>query len=131
VPEIDWDRLAGEPQEARIIRIDAEALRNGDPRQNIVIRDGDTIRVVAGQVGEYYIMGQVFRPGAYSITGREITLKAAIAAAGNIAPLGWPDRCTIYRRIGDRESMHQVNLDAIFAGKEADVMIKDHDLILV
>ena len=130
VPQIDWDRLAGE-QERRIIRVSGPALRNGDYRQNIVVRGGDTIRVMAGQVGEYYVMGQVYRAGAYSITGRQVTLKSAIASAGNLAPLAWPDRCTIYRRYGDREEMHQVNLDAIFAGKESDILIKDNDLILV
>jgi protein involved in polysaccharide export with SLBB domain len=82
-------------------------------------------------VGEYYVMGQVARPGAFSITGREITLKAAVAAAGNLAPLGWPDRCTIYRRYGDREEMHQVDLDKIFAGTQQDLMLKNNDLIVV
>ncbi len=129
-PSIDWERLAGS-EERRVIRISADGLRSGDYRQNIVIRGGDTIRLMAGQVGEYYMMGQVMRPGAYSITGRRMTLKTAIASAGNLAPLAWPDRCTVYRRYGDREEMHQVNLDAIFAGKEPDVLIKDHDLVLV
>lgn len=129
-PQIDWDRLAGE-SESRIIRISAASLRDGSPRENIVVRAGDTIRIVAGQTGEYYIMGQVIRPGAYSITGRQLTLKAAIASAGNLSPLAWPDRCTIYRRYGDREEMHQVNLDAIFAGKESDVLLKNNDVILV
>jgi len=128
--ELDWTRLAGD-EETRIIHISAQALRDGDPRQNIVVRGGDTIRLMAGQVGEYYIMGQVYRPGAYSLTGRQITLKMAVAAAGNLAPLAWPDRCTIYRRYGDREEMHQVNLDAIFAGKEPDVLLKNNDLVLV
>lgn len=129
-PTIDWSQIAG-GAEPRIIRISAEALRNGDPRQNIIIRAGDTIRLTAGEVGEYYVMGQVIRPGAYSLTGRRLTLKQAIAAAGNIAPLGWPDRCTVYRRYGDREEMKQVNLDAIFAGKEADLFLKKDDLIVV
>lgn len=129
-PQVDWDRLAGET-ESRVIRISADGLRSGDPRQNIVIRPGDTIRLLAGLTGEYYMMGQVNRPGAYSITGRRITLKTAVASAGNLAPLAWPDRCTIYRRYGDREEMHQVNLDAIFAGKESDILIKNNDLILV
>ena len=64
---MDWSRLAGD-QEQRVIRISAYALRDGDYRQNIVVRNGDTIRVIAGQTGEYYIMGQVNRPGAYTIT---------------------------------------------------------------
>ncbi len=129
-PSVDWSQIAGEVDQ-RIIRISGDALRNGDVRQNIIVRPGDSIRVIAGEVGEYYIMGQIIRPGAYSLTGRRITLKQAVAAAGNIAPLGWPDRCTIYRRYGDREEMKQVNLDAMFAGKEADVFLKKDDLIVV
>ncbi|MBN1512889.1 MAG: polysaccharide biosynthesis/export family protein [Phycisphaerae bacterium] len=129
-PSVDWSQIAGEVEQ-RIIRISGDALRNGDVRQNIIIRPGDSIRVIAGEVGEYYIMGQIIRPGAYSLTGRRITLKQAVAAAGNIAPLGWPDRCTIYRRYGDREEMKQVNLDSMFAGKEADVFLKKDDLVVV
>lgn len=128
--DLDWTRLAGDT-ETRVIHVSAQALRDGDPRQNIVVRGGDTIRVLAGQTGEYYMGGNVFRPGAYSITGRQITLKTAIASAGNLAPLAWPDRCTIYRRYGDREEMHQVNLAAIFAGKEPDVLLKNNDLVMV
>lgn len=130
-PAIDWERLAGDDAIGRVIRIDAEALRNGDPRQNVIVRGGDKIRILAGEVGEYYMMGQVSRPGAYSLTGRRITLKTAIASAGNLSPLAWPNRCTVYRRYGDREEMHQVNLDAIFAGKEQDLLLKNNDLILV
>jgi len=129
-PELDWTRLVGD-EESRVIHIAAQSLRDGDPRQNIVVRGGDVIRITAGQVGEYYMAGQVFRPGAYSITGRQITLKTAIASAGNLAPLAWPDRCTIYRRYGEREEMHQVNLGAIFAGKEPDLLIKNNDLVVV
>jgi len=130
-PEIDWERLAGDDAVGRVIRVDAVALRNGDPRQNVIVRGGDKIRVLAGEVGEYYMMGQVSRPGAYSLTGRRVTLKTAIASAGNLSPLAWPNRCTVYRRYGDREEMHQVNLDAIFAGKEQDLILKNNDLILV
>ena len=129
-PQIDWNRLAGE-RESRVVRVSAQGLRSGDYRQNIVVRAGDRIRVLAGEVGEYYIMGQINRPGSYSLTGRQLTLKTAVAAAGNLSPLAWPTRCTIYRRYGDREEMHQVNLDAIFAGKEPDVRLKNNDLILV
>lgn len=128
--DLDWTKLVADV-EKRVIRVSAQGLRDGDYRQNIVVRGGDTIRVMAGEFGEYYMMGQIVRPGAYSLTGRKITLKTAIASAGNLAPLAWPDRCTIYRRYGDREEMHQVSLPAIFAGKEPDVMLKPNDLILV
>ena len=129
-PVIDWSALAGEKTH-RIIHVAADALRNGDPRQNLVVRAGDVIRLRAGEVGEYYLMGQVNRPGAYSITARQMTLKAAIASAGNLAVLAWPERCTVYRRLGDREEMIQVNLNRLFAGDDPDFFIKKNDLIVV
>ena len=130
-PVVDWDRIAGEPAEQRIIELSADALRNGDPRDNIVIRPGDVIRVFAGVPGEYFLMGHVRRPGAYSLTGRRVTLIQAVAAAGGFAPLAYPSRCTVYRRLGDRQELKQVNLDHIFAGKEPDVFLKKDDVVLV
>ncbi len=129
-PAIDWSQVAG-VNDHRVIKVSGSGLREGDPRQNIVVRAGDAIRVASGEFGEYYVMGQVQRPGAYSLTGRTITLKTAIAAAGNLAPLAWPANCTVYRRLGDREQMIQLNLDAIFAGREQDCFLKQDDLILV
>ena len=128
-PTIDWTELVQEERH-RIIHISAEALRDGDPRQNIIVRAGDTIRLTAGQAGEYYMMGQINRPGAYSLSGRSLTLKVAIAAAGNLSPLAWPERCTVYRRLGDREEMIQVNVDRLFAGKDPDFYVKKDDLIV-
>ncbi len=130
-PVVDWERIAGEPAELRIIELSADALRNGDPGDNIVIRPGDVIRVYAGVPGEYFMMGHVRRPGAYSLTGRQVTLIQAVAAAGGFTPLAWPERCTVYRRIGDRRELKQVNLDHIFAGHEPDVFLKKDDVILV
>ena len=130
-PVVDWERIASEPAEQRIIVLSADALRNGDPRENIVIRPGDVIRVFAGVPGEYFMMGHVRRPGAYSLTGRQVTLIQAIAAAGGFTPLAWPERCTVYRRIGDRRELKQVNLDHIFAGREPDVFLRKDDVILV
>ncbi len=128
-PSIDWGEVAGEVQH-RIIRVSADALRDGDARQNIVVRAGDVIRLSAGQSGEYYLAGQINRPGAYSLSGRNLTLKVAIASAGNLGALAWPERCTVYRRLGDREEMIQVNVDRIFSGEDPDFYVKKDDLIV-
>jgi len=129
-PTVNWARLSGESS-YRIIGIPADALRNGDPEADIYVRPGDVIRIVSGEIGVYYVMGQVNRVGAFSFNAEEITLKAAIAAAGGLSALAWPDRCTVYRRIGQREQMIQVDLDRIFAGKDADFLIRRGDIINV
>ena len=129
-PAVNWARIAGDSS-FRVIRVPAGLLRSGDPELDLIIRPGDVIRVVSGEIGVYYVMGQVNRVGAFAFNAEPITLKAAIAAAGGLSSLAWPDRCTVYRRIGQREQMIQVDLDRIFAGTDADFMIRRADIINV
>ncbi len=130
IPSVNWARIAGD-NSYRVIRIPADQLRSGDPAANIYVRAGDVIRIISGEIGVYYVMGQVNRVGAFAFNAEPITLKAAIAAAGGLSALAWPDRCTIYRRLGQRDQMIQVNLDRIFAGKDPDFYIKRSDIINV
>lgn len=129
-PTFQWSRLAGDSN-FRVIHIPAEFLRSGEPSWNVFVRAGDVIRISTGEIGFYYVMGQVNRVGAFSFNAEPITLKAAIAAAGGLSGLAWPDRCTVYRRLGQREQMIQVNLDRIFAGLDPDFLIKRSDIINV
>jgi polysaccharide export outer membrane protein len=116
----------------RVIRIPAERLLGGDPRYNIVVRPGDNIHVPVDIIGEFCIMGNVNRQGFINITGRPMTLKMAIAAAGGLGPLAWPKRCEVVRRIGrKREEIVMVDLDKIASGEQPDFFIKPNDLINV
>jgi len=116
----------------RIIEIPVKELLSGDPRYNIIVRPMDLINVPPGQVGEYYMMGNVARPGAYELTGRKLTVKEAIAAAGGFGPLAWPSRADLIRRVtGDEEQMIQLDLDAIFAGNAPDFYLKPNDIVNV
>ncbi len=128
-PDFGW---AEQGAKTRLIKIPTDKLLAGDPRYNIVIKPGDTIFVPVDIVGEFYIMGNVNRTGTIPITGRPITLKQAIAAAGGFAPLAWPKRCEVIRRIGrKKEEIVMVNLDKIYNGEQPDFFIKPHDLINV
>lgn len=129
-PTINWNAVAGESS-YRILLLPAERLRGGDLDSNIFVRPGDVIRIVSGEIGTYYVMGQVNRVGAFAFNAEQVTLKAAIAAAGGLSSLAWPDRCTVYRRLGQREQMIQVNLDRIFAGVDPDFIVRRSDIINV
>ena len=114
----------------RLIRIPADKLLSGDPRYNIVIKPGDSIFVPVDIIGEFCIMGNVNRSGYIPLTGRPMTLKQAIAAAGGLGPLAWPKRCEVVRRIGrKKEEIVMVDLDKIASGEQPDFFIKPHDLI--
>ncbi|MBN1804101.1 MAG: polysaccharide biosynthesis/export family protein [Sedimentisphaerales bacterium] len=116
----------------RLIRIPAKDLLAGDPRYNIIIKPGDTIHVPVDVVGEFCIMGHVNRPGYITLTGRSMTLKMAIAAAGGLGPLAWPKRVEVVRRIGNgNEEFVMVDLDKIAGGEQPDFFIKPNDFINV
>jgi polysaccharide export outer membrane protein len=127
-----WDQIGAGGSQRRVIRVPAEKLLSGDPRFNIVIQPGDNIHVPVDIIGEFCIMGNVNGQGFINITGRPITLKMAIAAAGGLGPLAWPKRCEVVRRIGKkREEIVMVDLDKISAGEQPDFFIKPNDLINV
>ena len=133
VPEdFDWDEMGMGGIQTRLIKIPADKLTGGDPRYNIVIRPGDSIQVPVDIIGEFCIMGNTNYQGFIVLTGRPMTLKMAIAAAGGLGPLAWPRRCEVVRRIGkEKEEIVMVDLDKIARGEQPDFFIKPNDLINV
>jgi polysaccharide export outer membrane protein len=130
--DFGWEQVGAGGVQRRVIEIPADKLRAGDPRYNIVIRPADSIHVPVDVIGEYFIYGNTNLQGAVPLTGRPITLKMAIAAAGGLGPLAWPKRCEVTRRIGrNREETVMVDLDKIASGEQPDFFIKPLDLINV
>jgi hypothetical protein len=114
----------------RVIRIHLAQLRGGDPRQNIVIRSGDVLISPQPLIGEFYMMGNINRPGVYSLSNRQITLTQAIASAGGFGPLAVPSRVQIIRRIGEgQQQMYFVNAKEIIEGRADDILLKPNDVI--
>lgn len=130
--EFDWEQIGTGGAQSRLIRIPVDSLLAGDPKYNIVIRPGDGIHIPVDIIGEFLVQGNVNNQGFINITGRPITLKMAIAAAGGLGPLAWPKRCEVIRRIGkDKEEIVMVDLDKIARGEQPDFFIKPNDLINV
>ena len=130
--DFDWDQVAPGAAQTRVMKIPADKLAAGDPRYNIVIRPGDSIQVPVDIIGEFCIMGNVNAQGFVDLTGRPMTLKMAIAAAGGLGPLARPKHCEVIRRIGkDREEIVMVDLDKIARAEQPDFFIKPNDLINV
>jgi len=131
-PGVVWEQIGTGGVQSRVIEIPVDKFQAADPRYNIVIRPGDTIYVPVDIVGEFYMTGNVNRQGPIPLTGRPMTLKMAIAAAGGLGPLAWPKRCEVIRRLGkDREEIVLVDLDKIFSGEQPDFYVKVNDLINV
>jgi polysaccharide export outer membrane protein len=128
----EWEKAEGLGLEQRVINIDLTALRDGNPRYNVVVRDRDVINVPI-DTGLFYIMGEVNRPGVFAFGGRQITVKQALAICGGFAAMAWPQRCELIRREPgtDKQFTRSVNLDAIFAGLDEDFYLRDDDILNV
>ena len=83
----------------RVIAIHVKRLLDNDRKMNIVIRNKDIIRIPEVVAGEFYVAGEVARPGVYSMTGRQITIKMALAAAGNLQGLPDPSPASTYHAV--------------------------------
>lgn len=115
----------------RVIKVPLEDLLAGNAKYNIVVRSGDTVRIPPRATGTYFVMGQISRPGAFSLTD-QLTLRNAIAAAGGLGGLAVPERVDLTRMVGDdRAATVRLNLRAIAEGTQPDIYIKPNDNINV
>ncbi len=134
--DFDWSMTATRskklPFTGRVIRIPLLELYAGNASYNIVIRNHDVIHVPRIEIGFYYMMGNINRPGTYGIGTVPITLTRAIAGAGSLNVLAQPSKVDITRRIGGhKQQIVQVDVAKIFAGVQPDYYIKRDDIINV
>lgn len=127
-----WDEIGRGGQKSRVIKIPRDRLYGGDERYNVIIRPGDVITIPEDIVGEFYVMGHLNRQGPVLLTGRPITLKQAISAAGGLNAEAWPKKVEVVRRIGrNKEVTVLVDLNKIAKGLQPDFFIKPNDWINV
>ncbi|MBE0536584.1 MAG: polysaccharide biosynthesis/export family protein [Phycisphaerae bacterium] len=135
--EYGWPELADQNIRTRVIKIPIDKLKSGDPAYDIVIRSGDRISIPVDIIGEFWVSGNVNNQGMINLTGRPMTLKMAIAAAGGLGPLAWPKKVEVVRRIGRnkaglmQEEIVLVDLEKIAQGQQPDFFIKPFDLVNV
>ena len=115
-----------------VINLDLEGLLKGrDQISNIFMVDKDVLFIPTAE--HFYIIGEVIRPGSYSITNKEITLVEAISIAGGFTRVAARNRTRIIRVEDGAEKIIEIKVDAITdAGKKIqDVPIKPGDVIVV
>jgi polysaccharide export outer membrane protein len=121
------------PYERKIvIDLDLQGLLKGrDQVSNLCLMDKDVVYIPTSE--DFYIMGQVNKPGSYPLTDKEITLIEAIGMAGGFTPIAARNRTRIIRVEEGVEKIIHVKVDAITnAGKKIqDVIIQPNDVIVV
>ena len=88
--------------------IDLQSLFDGDPAQNLPVGDGDTIYVP--KAPQFYIYGEVQKPGMYRLE-RNMTVSRAISAGGGLTPKGSERRAVVKRRDAKGKE-HTISVDS-------------------
>lgn len=96
------------------LMIDLLELLEGDPTQNPVVVDGDTVNVP--RASQFYIYGEVQQPGVYRLE-RNMTVSRAITAGGGLTAKGSERRTIIKRRdlTGREQKLSADNYDQLQA----------------
>jgi len=127
-----------------------DLLLKGDESLNLVLKNGDSVHVVEAE--NYFVLGEIKKPGAYKI-GKRTNILHAIAEAGGFTDLAARGKVRIIRAEngekkpiivnvaklskGDRKGWNLFSLFHIFGSKtrpskeENDIQIQAGDVIVV
>jgi polysaccharide export outer membrane protein len=106
-------------------------IRGTNPAANIEMKAYDVISVPQAEL--VYVVGQVKKPGGFTMTGRDgLTVLQALAMAEGLDHTSAPKKARILRKSGD-SGPHEVpvNLDAILSGTSRDVVLQADDILFV
>ena len=97
---------------------------------NIPVFSGDTITV--GQVGVYYVVGAVNKPGPGALSGSvPTTVLQALSSAGGTVFSAKPNDAQLIRFTGPQRTAISVPLKKIMDGKVEDIPLQSDDILLV
>jgi len=106
--------LPGDNPDNEVLRASIRDLEGGAMRQNIELRDGDTIFVPRAET--IYVFGQVKSPGSYSIQ-KDTTVLQALSLAGGLTDNGAQNRIRIVRIVkGEKKEIKVKLTDAVQPG---------------
>jgi polysaccharide export outer membrane protein len=117
--------------EPHVIEVDLTALLDGtDASRNVLVQPGDIIQVHAA--GYVYVVGQVNRPGGFTIpAGEGITVLQALAMAEGFTNTAAASESVIVREgNGEREEI-EVNLDDVLEGSTPPPALRPSDILFI
>lgn len=95
LPQVGGDRATLTRANGGQVELNLEALFHGDPKQNAALGGGDRLYVPKAE--QFYVYGQVQKPGVYRLE-RDMTVSRAITVGGGLTARGSERRVIVKRR---------------------------------
>jgi polysaccharide export outer membrane protein len=115
----------------RFVPIDfTKLVREGDTTQNIYLQNNDSIFLPSASGARTYVMGAVNNPLVVDFRDT-LSLSAALANAGGLAPGAYPQRVVIIRDSLTNPRVAVVNFSEIMHGKARDIALEPKDIVWV
>jgi len=127
-------RAAGE-QASPTLTLDLKKVLDGnDPASLTAVWPGD--RVSVGRAGVFYVLGDVTRPGGYTLKENQsdFTVLQALAIAGDVNSTAKKNKALIIRKDPKAANGRQeiaLNLKEILAGRSPDPKMQPNDILFV
>jgi polysaccharide export outer membrane protein len=118
-------------RDGRFVPIDfTKLVREGDTSQNIYLQNNDSIFLPSASGARTYVMGAVNTPLVVDFRDH-LTLSAALANAGGLAPGSYPQHVVIIRDSLTNPRVAVVNFNEIMHGKATDIALEPRDIVWV
>lgn len=114
----------------QVLRLDVAKIQAGDPHENIFLQDEDTIFIPKGH--EFFVIGEVKKPGSYPLD-RRVDILEGITIAGGFTDKAAPGRVRVIRNTPKGQEVVSIDMnDVIKRGqREKAIALQENDVVVV
>jgi polysaccharide biosynthesis/export protein len=100
-------------------------------QNSVLVYPGDT--VIVPKAGIVYVLGDVARPGGYTMADNdsEMTVLEAVATAGGTNKSAITSKVTLVRKTGNGTTEISISLGPMERGKQSDIAMQPNDVLFV
>ena len=115
-----------------VLRLSLEKIQAGDPAENTLVQNQDSIIVSKALANSYFVFGEVKKPGGY-VLDKETNILEGITIAGGFTDKASPSRTRVIRSTPQGQKVIEIDMnDILRRGREAKgVMLQESDVVVV
>ncbi len=123
---------AGQDGNTTIKRLSVDKIQAGNSAENIPVQAGDTIFVVSRDDNNFFVFGEVKRPGSYPLE-KETNILEGITIAGGFTEKASPSRTRVIRVGTTGQQVLEIDMNDIIKRGQRDkaVRLQANDVVVV